>query len=110
MPATGGDPSPARTPRTATDVRRRRDRIRITDQYGATWTYPGERANDVIIPTAVARPPAHPTPHERHPMISITHTGPPARWPSPRYAGRAPREPLTRPENHLAWLRAKRIF
>jgi len=42
-------------------------------------------------------------------MISITHTGPPARWPSPRYAGRAPREPLTRPENHLAWLRAKRI-
>ena len=45
-------PLPDQPPRTVTDIHRHHGVIVLTDQYGATWTYP---ATDVI-PTAVPDP------------------------------------------------------
>jgi len=45
-------PLPDQPPRTVTDIHRRRGVIVLTDQYGATWTYPATS----VIPTAVPDP------------------------------------------------------
>jgi len=45
-------PLPDQPPRTVTDIHRRHSIITLTDQYGATWTYPA----NAVIPTAVPDP------------------------------------------------------
>jgi len=45
-------PVPDQPPRTVTDLHRRHGVITLTDQYGATWTYPA----NAVIPTTVLDP------------------------------------------------------
>ena len=87
-PATKWRPIPYQPPRTVTDIHRRHGVIVLTDQYGATWTYPATG----VIPTAVPDP--------LHLRTSTTAAGGTRRPPPLGVPLDQPRSPVIRRDHH----------